>query len=46
MINEDLVLELEQESDIPENWITNTVLIRNEKGEIIEVEVPDDVEEG
>jgi hypothetical protein len=46
MINEDLILELEQESDAPENWITNTILVRNEKGEIIEVEVPDDTEEG
>ena len=46
MIIEDLVLELEQESEMPENWVTNTVLVRNEKGEIIEVEVPDDVEEG
>lgn len=46
MINEDLILELEQESDAPENWITDMVLIRNEKGEIIEVEVPDDIEEG
>jgi hypothetical protein len=43
-MNEEMNFEIE--CDEPMNWVTDTVLIRNEKGEVIEVEVPDDVEEG
>lgn len=35
----------EQEMDTPENWISNTVLVRDGKGNIIEIETPDDEEE-
>lgn len=41
---EEEILELELESNAPEDWVTNTVLIRNEKGELVEIEVPDDKE--
>ena len=44
-MNEELNIEFEKESDTPEDWITNTVLIRNSNGELIEVNVPDDEEE-
>jgi len=37
---------LEQEMDTPENWVSNTILIRDGKGNIIEIEVNDDTEEG
>lgn len=36
---------LENEMDIPEDWETNTILIRNENDEIIAIDVPDDEEE-
>lgn len=35
---------LEQELDMPENWISNTILTRDGKGNIIEIDVPDDEE--
>ena len=35
----------EQELDIPDNWESNIILIRDGKGNIIEREIPDDVEE-
>lgn len=38
-------LELERECDAPEGWVTDVVYVRNEKGELVEVEVPDDTEE-
>lgn len=37
---------LESELDTPENWVSNTILIRDGKGNIIEVQVSDDIEEG
>ena len=44
-MNEELNIEFEKEGDMPEDWITNTVLIRNSNGELVEVNVPDDEEE-
>lgn len=44
IMNEDLVLELEQEGDMPKDWETNTILVRDDKGNVIEVKVPDDEE--
>lgn len=43
--NMDEIIMLEMECDEPINWVTDTVFIRNEKGEIVELDVPDDVEE-
>ena len=34
----------EQELDTPENWVSNTILERDGKGNIIEIQVPDDKE--
>ena len=31
--------------DTPKDWISNTILMRDGRGNIIEVEVPDDEEE-
>lgn len=39
------ILILEQECDMPENWVSNTILERDGKGNIIERLIPDDVEE-
>ena len=36
---------LEQEGDMPENWISDVVYVRNAEGKLVEVEVPDDTEE-
>ena len=44
-MNEELNIEFEKEGDMTKDWITNTVLIRNSNGELIEVNVPDDEEE-
>lgn len=44
MVNEN-ILVYEREIDIPENWESNTILIRDGKGNIIEREIPDDTEE-
>lgn len=44
MIDESIFI-YEQECDAPENWESNTILIRDGKGNIIEREIPDDVEE-
>ena len=41
-MNEDLIFE--KEMDTPDNWISNTILIRDGKGNILEIEVPDDEE--
>lgn len=41
-MNEELILE--QEMDTPADWVSDTILIRDGKGEIIEVEIPDDEE--
>lgn len=43
MEENDLVLE--REGDIPDGWISNVVYVRNEAGELVELEVPDDTEE-
>jgi len=39
------ILFYEQECDIPEDWESNIILIRDGKGNIIEREIPDDIEE-
>lgn len=39
------ILIFEQEMDEPENWVSNTILIRDGKGNIIERLIPDDIEE-
>lgn len=41
-MNEEIIYE--QESDIPDNWISNIILMRDGKGNIIEIQVPDDKE--
>lgn len=38
-------LIFEKELDTPENWISNTILIKDEKGNVIKREIPDDIEE-
>ena len=42
---ENNILLFEKECDAPENWESNTILIRDGKGNIIEREIPDDIEE-
>lgn len=42
-MNEEILI-FEQEMDEPENWVSNTILIRDGKGHVIEVTVPDDKE--
>ena len=34
----------EQECDMPEDWAGDTVLVRDGRGNIVEIEVPDDKE--
>lgn len=41
-MNEEIVYE--QELDTPENWVSDTILVRDGKGNIIEITVPDDEE--
>lgn len=36
---------LEKESNRPFMWKSNTILIRNEKNEIVEIEIPNDEED-
>lgn len=43
MENENIIYE--QELDTPENWVSDTILVRDGKGNIIEITVPDDKEE-
>lgn len=43
-MNEELIFE--REGEMPENWATNVILERDGKGNIIEVEIEDDVEGG
>lgn len=43
-MNEEILI-LEQESDTPENWVSNTILERDGKGNIIERLIPDDLGE-
>lgn len=42
-MNEEIIYE--QELETPENWVSNTILERDGKGNIIERLIPDDVEE-
>ena len=42
-MNEKIIYE--QELEIPENWVSNTILERDGKGNIIECLIPDDIEE-
>lgn len=41
-MNEEIIYEKELET--PKNWVSNTILERDGKGNIIEVEAPDDEE--
>jgi hypothetical protein len=43
MEENDLILE--KEGDMPEDWVSNVVYVRNADGKLVEVEVPDDTEE-
>lgn len=43
MLNETIIYE--QECNIPENWESNIILIKDGKGNVIEREIPDDIEE-
>lgn len=43
MMNEEIIYE--QELETPENWVSNTILERDGKGNIIERLIPDDIEE-
>lgn len=43
MEESDLVLE--REGDAPDGWMTDVVYVRNERGELVELDVPDDTEE-
>ena len=42
-MNEEIIYE--QELEIPENWVSNTILERDGKGNIIERLILDDIEE-
>lgn len=35
----------ERESDAPDDWQDNVILVRDGKGNIVEMEIPDDSEE-
>lgn len=35
----------EKEGDMPENWVSDTILIRDGKGNIISLQIEDDKEE-
>ena len=37
---------LEEEMDMPEDWVSNQIFIRDGKGNMIEVIIPDDIKEG
>ena len=41
-MEEELIFE--KEGEMPENWVSNSVFIRDGKGEIIELNVSDDKE--
>ena len=41
MMDENLILE--KECDTPNNWISNTILERDGKGNIIEIAIEDDI---
>jgi len=36
----------EKELDLPEDWAGDAILMRDGRGKIIEMEIPDDIEEG
>ena len=38
-------LIFEKEMEIPDNWESNIILIKDGKGNVIEREIPDDIEE-
>lgn len=42
-MNEEIIYE--QELETPENWVSNTILERDGKGNIIERLISDDIEE-
>ena len=42
-MNEEIIYE--QELETPKNWVSNTILERDGKGNIIERLIPDDIEE-
>ena len=44
MDNENILLE--KEMDIPSNWVSNTILTRDGKGNIVEIMVGDDDDVG
>lgn len=37
---------LERECDAPDGWVNNIVLLRDGKGKVVELNVPDDEEGG
>lgn len=41
----DEVIIYEKEMEIPDGWESNIILIKDGKGNVIEREIPDDVEE-
>lgn len=43
-MNEDIIYE--KELDLPDDWDGDIILVRDGKGDIIELDIPDDVEEG
>lgn len=43
-MNEEMIFE--QEMDTPDGWESNTILVRDGKGRIIEVKADDDIEGG
>ena len=43
-MNEDIIYE--KELDLPEDWPGDAILVRDGKGNVVEIEVPDDIEEG
>lgn len=36
----------EKELDLPEDWTGDAILMRDGRGKIVEMEIPDDIEEG
>lgn len=36
--------ELERESDMPENWVSNRIKVRDGRGRVVELTIPDDEE--
>ena len=40
-----MIEELEHEMEYPENWVEDIILIKDGRGQAIEVDVPDDQEE-